>query len=290
MQPNETAPIELDTYKKGKGPIYSVCTLVTNLDEYSEMLTSFRAAGFTHANSEFIYADNTGLNKYDGFSAVNKFLSVAQGDYVIICHQDIRLHADKIDVLERAIAELSAHDPNWGILGNAGGISPGRLAIRITDPNGVNTHWGNLPARVFSLDENFMVIRREANLAASRDIGGFHLYGTDLCIIADILGYSAYVIDFHLLHLGGASSKDAKSGDKKVKTFIQDYTHSKDRVIRKYRRAFATRWIQNTGTLLLLSHSRLLGLLSKLSLVRSAIKRLSLIQQDSAIDKKKRGQ
>ncbi len=57
-----------------------------------------------------------------------------------------------------------------------------------------------LPIRVGSLDENFIVVKRQANLALSHDMSGFHLYGTDLCIIADILGRTSYVVDFHLCH------------------------------------------------------------------------------------------
>lgn len=281
MAPNKADPIELDVYEQGIHPVYSICTLVTDHDQYAEMVASFRVAGFTEVNSEFIYVDNAGQNKYDGFTAVNKFLNLARGNYIILCHQDLRLHTDKIDTLQRAIADISVRDPNWGILGNAGGIAPGRLAIRITDPKGINTHRGVLPARVSSLDENFMVIRRDANLAVSSDIGGFHFYGTDLCIIADILGYTAYVIDFHLLHLGGDSSKDNQTG-KSGKAFIQDYPRARSRMIRKYQRAFKSRWIQNTGTLLLLSESRLLGLIANLKLVRSLVKRFSLPRPSSS--------
>jgi hypothetical protein len=53
--------------------------------------------------------------------------------------------------------------------------------------------------RVFSLDENFIV----AHLGISRDLYGFHFYGTDLCLAAHTLCYNTYVIDLHLWHIGG---------------------------------------------------------------------------------------
>jgi hypothetical protein len=77
----------------------------------------------------------------------------------------------------------------------------GRLALRLTDPHGDDQFTERLPIKVRGLDENFLIVRRDANLAVSRDLHGFHLYGADLCIVAHFLGYSTYVIDFHLRHL-----------------------------------------------------------------------------------------
>jgi len=260
---------EIDSLAKGERIKYSVCTLVTKHDQYQDMLDSFRAGGFTPSNSEFIYVDNSQANKYDGYSATNRFLHVARGDYIILCHQDIRLHADRLEELDRRIEELNTLDPHWAALGNAGGMYPGRLAIRITDPSGENIRRGNFPARVASLDENFMVVRRSANLSVSSDLKGFHFYGTDLCVIAGILGYSCYVVDFHLWHIGG-ESQPKKSRNQ---LFRSDYYPSRKRFIEKYRRAFAPRWIQNTGTVLFVSGSRLLNFIANRNMFRSLAKR-----------------
>lgn len=256
----ESTPIafEIDSLPAAERVRFSICTLVTKPDQYREMLQSFEAAGFTPANCEFIYADNSQGNKCDGYSATNRFLHVARGEYVVLCHQDVRLHADKREDLERCISELNSRDPHWAVLGNAGGICPGVLAIRITDPKGENTRRGKFPARVASLDENFMVVRRAANLSVSRDLTGFHFYGTDLCMVAGILGYTSYVVDFHLQHLGGAS----RAEQSKERAFKSDYFPSRKRFIDKYRRIFAPRWMQNTGTTLFISGSRILNYLA----------------------------
>ena len=267
---DSSAPaVEIDALGAGARIRYTVCTLVTRQDEYQEMLASFQAAGFTPSNCEFIYVDNSHGNKCDGYTAVNRFLTAARGEYIVLCHQDVRLHDDKIAMLDLRIEELDRLDPHWAVFGNAGGVYPGRLAIRITDPSGENLRRGSLPARVASLDENFMVVRRRANLSVSSDLTGFHFYGTDLCIIAGILGHGCYVVDFHLWHIGG-ESQPKKSKDQ---AFRSDYHPARKRFLEKYRRAFAPRWIQNTGTVLFVSGSRILNFIANRNMFRSMARR-----------------
>lgn len=232
---------------------YSICTLVTSAAQYQAMQQSFHKAGFDSDECEFLYLDNSQSNRFDAFQAVNLFLQAATGDYIIICHQDIQLHDDRVEDLDRLINDITHTDPDWAVLGNAGGVRPGRLAIRITDPKGKNTSAGPFPARVDAIDENFMVVRRSANLSLSGDLSGYHFYGTDLCIIADILGYHCYVIDFHLHHIGGESTRKGKAKN----SFHTSYPQIREAILRKYQRAFRPRWIQNTGTILYLSGSRL---------------------------------
>lgn len=232
---------------------YSVCTLVNKLDQYEELQQSFQHAGFQAGTCEYLFIDNSQRNQCDAFEAMNLFLREAAGEFIILCHQDVRLHDHQLADLDRAIENVTRRDPNWAVLGNAGGVAPGQLAIRITDPKGTDTAWGPFPARVDAIDENFMVVKRSANLGLSRDLEGFHFYGTDLCIVADILGYSCWVIDFHLHHIGGESTKQGsqRSG------FHSSYPIVRQSLINKYQRAFRPRWLQNTGTIVHLSGSKL---------------------------------
>jgi hypothetical protein len=225
---------------------FSICSLVTDLAEYAEMVSSFRDGGFGGTDCEFLYLDNSRGNTFDAFAGYNLFLARAAGDYVILCHQDILLIGEGREALERRLAELDSLDPAWALCGNAGGTAGGSLALRITDPHGADQSAGAFPARATALDENFIVVRRESNLALSHDLGGFHLYGTDLCIVADMLGRSAYVIDFHLRH---------KSAGKTDGSFYA----ARKAAIAKYRRAFRTRWIRTTCTTFLVSGLPLLG-------------------------------
>lgn len=230
-----------------QGPIrFSICTLVTDPGEYAEMVDSFRKGGFDGPDCEYLYLDNSGRNAFDAFAGYNLFLARASGDFLILCHQDILLLDDGREALERRLAELDRLDPAWALCGNAGGTAGGGLAIRITDPHGADQSKGVLPARAVALDENFILVRRDSNLGLSNDLGGFHLYGADLCIVADMLGRSAWVIDFHLRH-------------KSPGRLGPDFYAARRAAIAKYRRAFRTRWIRTTCTTFLVSGLPLLG-------------------------------
>lgn len=222
---------------------FTFATLVTDRNQYAAMIASFEAAGFGAADCEFIYIDNTasaaGRNQTGAYEGLNRLLSAAAGHYTILCHQDVRA-IDPRPVLEARLAELDSHDPTWALAGNAGGTMPGRLAIRITDPHGADRRLGPFPARVVSLDENFIVVRSAARVGLSRDLEGFHLYGADLCLNADVMGFSAYVVDYHLEHLS-PGRKDAT------------FTAMEDRFRAKWSRALRPRWLQTTCTLLRLT-------------------------------------
>lgn len=250
--------IDIDTLPKGK--LFSVCSLVTNMEEYREMVASFHSAGFTDENAEFFYADNTQGNRYDGFQGAKSFLTHASGEYIILCHQDILLTYDRMETLLERIEEVSQIDPNWALLGNAGYNKLTKKALRISDPYGMNISIGSFPAQVQSLDENFLVVRRSANISLSNDLSGFHFYGVDLCIIATILGYSAYVIDFHLYHKSGGTCNES-------------FFTAKSRLIEKYRKALQPKFIRTTCTTLFLSPSRCLNTISNLKIIVSLKKR-----------------
>jgi hypothetical protein len=241
----ETIGNPMSMRKGGAGGItYSVATLVNNHSQYDAMLATFRQRGFDASTSEFLHIDNTGSEQTDAYVGLNLLLSRAQGKYVILCHQDVRLLDDGRQELDAALDDLEQRDENWALAGNAGGAAPGRLVLRISDPHGEDTRVGNLPERVATLDENFIIVKRTARLGFSRDLSGFHFYGADLCLVADILGYSAYVIDFHLRHLS--------SGTKSAEFFAAEAAFRS-----KWSHALRSRWMQTTCALVPLSGGRL---------------------------------
>ncbi|WP_276504836.1 hypothetical protein [Terrimonas pollutisoli] len=197
--------------------LFSICTLVTSKEEYNIMKQSFEDCGFTD-RCEYMIADNSSGNKFDAYEAIRRFIAEAQGKYLVIVHQDVRC-IDKIGQLENCLDQLSAQDEKWAVAGNAGGIGYHQFAHYINNAGRI-IKTTKLPARVSSLDENFLVIKKEASLTVSADIKTFHLYGTDICIIADFLGYTSYVIPFMVKHLSLGNLKDLK---KHVGEFVNLY-------------------------------------------------------------------
>jgi|WetSurMetagenome_2_1015567.scaffolds.fasta_scaffold65936_3 hypothetical protein len=241
---------------------FSVCTLVSRMDQYHDMLQSFINAGFTLDKCEYVFINNTERNNYDAYQAYNIFLQRARAKYVIICHQDIELRYDKIDVLRERIYELNRIDPKWALIGNAGAINLVYKTAHIShgDPPEHAMKGNCFPQKVMTLDENFILIKKQANLAVSSDLAGFHFYGTDVCMIASILGYNAYVADFHLYH-------------KSTGNMDEEFFSIKKMLHKKYQRALRGRYILTvTRQKLYLSGSRLANLFFNTGLVRRMAK------------------
>ena len=209
---------------------YSISTIVNDCEEYIRCVDSFLSKGFAPGLCEYLYADNVVSNRLDAFQACNAFILEAQGEYIVICHQDILLLDHDIHHLDTLIDEISALDPDWAVLGNAGIDLSGKSIRNLHDPHGFST-CDLLPVRVQSVDENFLIVKRSANLALSSNLHGFHFYAADLCLIASFLGYNAYVINFFVFH---------KSAGKINAIFW----NSRQKIIKKYQQAFAPKLLQ----------------------------------------------
>lgn len=216
---------------------YTIASIVNDHAQLEAMHRSFRTGGFDEADCEYMHIDNTSDEQICAYSGLNALLNEAHGRHVILCHQDVRLLTDARTELDMRLAELEEHDPEWALAGNAGGVAAGQLAVRITDPHGANQKVGAFPARVMSLDENFIVVRRDARIGFSNDLSGFHFYGADICLNAAIAGWNAYVIDFHLAHLS-AGKKD------------ESFAAARGSFRSKWSNALAPRWMQTTCTLI----------------------------------------
>lgn len=219
-------------------PAYTIGTLVTDRALYDEMKRSFIEHGFGE-DCEYLIIDNVGENQADAYDGLNFMLNQARGRIVILSHQDVLLVDDGRRELDRCLLELTEAAPFWAVAGNAGCTAYRTQHTWITDKHGHFRSPG-LPKQVHSLDENLLIIRPETRVAFSRDVGGFHLYGTDICLNADILGWSAHVIPFHLKHLGEARTGKA-------------FADCKAAFSSKWRRAFRHRALQTPATHFLLT-------------------------------------
>jgi hypothetical protein len=220
--------------------LFSICTIVTKQNEYNNMKTSFEQKGFTN-DCEYLWVDNTKENVYDAYQAIKYFLNTANGKYVLIVHQDVLCSDEKVKLIN-ILNDLEAKDSSWAIVGNAGARGYHQAILHINTAGQIETT-ENLPCLVQSLDENFLLIKASARLTISNDITGFHLYGTDLCIIANFLGYTCYVIPFMVKHLSTGNLTDLA---KYVNPFVT-----------KYAKKFQGRFVQTTCTRFYLSNSAL---------------------------------
>ncbi len=210
---------------------FSICTIVTDMNEYELMKKSFTDNGFDEA-CEYIIADNTEGNVFDGYSAIRRFLQESLALYTIVVHQDVRCE-DNLSVLVSCLIELEQKDNTWAVCGNAGGIDYKNVAFHLNNKGNIRKSLG-LPIKVFSLDENLLIVKTAALLTVSSDIKSFHFYGTDICLLADFLGYSAYVIPFMVQHLSKGN--------------LVNMFEKKPAFLKKYANKFRNRFIQTTCT------------------------------------------
>lgn len=236
-----------------------VFTFVTDPDGYQEMRRSFEQAGFTGEHAAFTEFHGGGSGEPEPYSTITGLVATLGDPFFILCHQDVRLdQGHGIDQLLSTIRELEALDDRWAAAGNAGGSRSLRVIRSITDPHGGGSG-DSLPARVHSLDENFLVIRTGTGIGCSPDLSGFHLYGTDLCLNALEQGRQPYVIDFRLRHLS-PGTKDAA------------YTTARDRLVTHWSSKFVARYVRTTVEVLFLSRlgflMRVLGSARALRIVK----------------------
>ena len=232
--------------------------MVTSETEYAEMVRSFELAGFSKLTTEFLYADNTKSNSFDAYEAYRKFSRIAKGKFIIYCHQDV-LAIDSINVLDEKINELEEMDPHWAIAGNAGASTFRKYFKYFVNNNNEHENIGDIPVQVTSLDENFLVIKRKAGLSTSADLHGFHFYGTDLCLNADILGYNCYVIKYLVKHKSWGNQDEA-------------FRTSQKKFINKYSWAMRTRVIQTTCVRIVVSGQRTISKIGNMKVTLFLIK------------------
>ncbi len=178
-------------------PLFRIATFVNDRASYAAMRASFEAGGFDEPHAVYEALSDA---VEEPFAAIRR-LGRASEPYVLLVHQDVLCDQGHVrSDLVAALDALTRRDDRWALAGNAGGASDLRVVRHVSDPWGVS--WtADLPVRVVTLDENFLVLRTSAQPQCSVELEGFHLYASDACLEARTRGHSAYVIDFRLTHL-----------------------------------------------------------------------------------------
>ena len=243
---------------------FCFCTFVNKKDQYERLIKSLELKGFNDSNSDFCYIDNSLENKFEAFAGIRHFLNLSTAKYTIVLHQDIELF-DDIEVLRKILQDLDLNY-NWAIAGNAGVKEVGLHFSHITHGDGKEFFEGPLPQEVMTLDENFLVFNSKNRISISSDLEGFHLYGADLCLIAKMLGYKCFAINFHVLHYGEGSANAA-------------FYKIQSQLIKKYTRIKKTQFIATTCTKFIVSKSALLNKILNTKFILSFFKRIYKIKR-----------
>jgi hypothetical protein len=226
---------------------FHIFTIANNLGQYSKMKSSFLTAGFDETRCRYSLFDNSKKNIFDPYTEFNHIRQTTVEPYIIFCHQDLLLNQGHgFEELIKCLENLDKNHPRWAIAGNAGKNKYFKMVARITDPNNTPNWNGSFPQQVYSLDENFLVIKTSAKVSCSTELEGFHFYGSDLCLNAIKEGYSCYVIDFHLTHLSGG-------------TFDQEFWKIQSKFYDKWCNKFSFSYFMTaTGILMVFSKTKII--------------------------------
>jgi hypothetical protein len=138
-------------------------------------------------------------NRYSCAQALNLAWSRASSDLLVFCHEDVVFPPQWTRLVMAALRAVESCRPPWGILGPVGRASK-RFVGTCQGSDRVVSHHGPLPGEVETLDEMCLLARRDLPLRFDESLGGYHLYGVDLCLQAIEAGLGCYAVDAIVRH------------------------------------------------------------------------------------------
>ncbi len=157
----------------------------------------------TRVDNQIVAIENIGGLHYPCLgAALNTGLDQAIHEVIAFVHEDVYLELEWQAKVNAVLNALETSDPQWGVLGAAGLDRTGRLVGNFFDPHGsINSFSGNdLYARVQTLDEQLMIVRKSSGLRFDASIPGIHGLGSDLLFNASDKGLNCYVVNAPTRH------------------------------------------------------------------------------------------
>lgn len=179
----------------------SIVTCVNDFEVYNANIRS----GVYAPRTQLLTVDNT-KNAMSAPQALNIGIERSVHEIVVCCHQDVRFPIGWVDALHDQIRQTG--DPEFGVLGTFGVDLASQYVGNIKDPHN-NPQLGELPCRAQTLDEHCLIIRKTSGLRFDEELGGFHMYGADICLESMCRGLNNYVVDAWLEHLSGGKADHA---------------------------------------------------------------------------------
>lgn len=212
---------------------FSVCSLCRDSQSKSNLFD--RAVSFFPVNTEILLFDHL-EKQISCYEAIRLFISQSRGDFILFIHDDVFFDGLSCSDLFTELSRICKLDPKAVLFGVAGISFSDHSSIGHFRDAGGEHEWGfHEDGLASSLDECFLVLRKDKGLTVSNELSGYHFYGTDLCINAREKGLASYVIDFPIIH------KSTGSLDKKFfEARIQFEKHLQKKNIRRFVRTTCT--------------------------------------------------
>ena len=132
--------------------------------------------------------------------AYNKGIDImAKKDIIVFCHQDVYLPEAWLFRLLKLVRE---YPDNWGVVGPFGMKWDGTHSGRVWDSGlARELYFDNIDdSHVTSFDELVLVLNNKKGLRFDPNLPNFHLYGTDIALIATAMGLHNRVINHPVVH------------------------------------------------------------------------------------------
>jgi GT2 family glycosyltransferase len=220
----ESGELAVHTRSKKK---FSIITLVHNDEQYYDMLADIRKQD-SKDSFEIIALPNYNNEYRSCAQALNVGLDIAESEYCILCHQDLKMGPEWISNISKHIDELNGKGVNWGVLGMAGSYRYSKVndnGITYLDNN--NDAEGNITCvdfyrnkfgnrvEVQTLDELCLITKTHIGLRFDeQSFNHYHWYGADFCLNALSRGYKNFAIDASCYHLSDGFSNLVKEEHK----------------------------------------------------------------------------
>jgi GT2 family glycosyltransferase len=202
----------LNNFKRN-APILSIVTLVNNKEQYINFLEDLKKQTFSK-KFEIIALPNFNNEYKSAAEALNVGKDLAEGDYVVYCHQDLRVPSNWLQKITKHINKLPMEDV--GFLGMAGVLytedtTPKKqdAAIYLSNTNSkmekfADTYRSLLgdTFEVQCLDELCIIGKRLDHYRFDEiNFDHYHWYGADICLQAILNGKKNYAIDAECIHI-----------------------------------------------------------------------------------------
>ncbi len=172
------------------------CVATNNPDVLAE---NFSSSPFLSAPNDYQVLLRSGF--VSAGTAYNDAIDASSNDLIVFAHQDVYFPQEWIAQLQRALAQLNETDPEWGVLGCWGITEGGKYRGFIcSSTHGIHGKPFGEPARVETLDELVLILRKSSRLRFDENLTHFHIYGADICLTAGQHHLNSYAIDAPCVH------------------------------------------------------------------------------------------